>query len=469
MKKQVFNPYLPSYEYVPDGEPHIFNERLYIYGSHDKFNGTDYCENDYVCWSAPLNDLARWKYEGVIFKKEQHPYKLGSNRLFAPDVTKGHDGRYYLYYSVAHSSIMSVAVCDTPAGKYEYYGDVVYESGERLGEKSGDFYQFDPGIFIDDDGRIYLYSGFCPQKERDEEGRLYVGAHVCVLKKDMLTVKASPKVLISRNQECRSGARFFEASSMRKINGIYYFVYSARLTGLHYYFSKYPDKEFTYGGLIHSSSDVGINGHSVENPAYPIGNTHGGIACIGGRYFIFDHRFTNGSSYCRQGVAEPIEIEPSGRIRQVEATSCGLNGGPLLGKGKYPAYIACNLMDANIYETKEEKSAAAFYITQDGEDRECEPGQYLKGMKNGCIVGYKYFDMKDVHKILVSIRGTASGTLRLSLKEKDAYIADIDIRISCNNWVNADTPVIIHNGIHALYFEYEGEGSFDMLEFEFVE
>ena len=46
MKKQAFNPYLPSYEYVPDGEPHVFGDRLYIYGSHDKFNGKRFCEND---------------------------------------------------------------------------------------------------------------------------------------------------------------------------------------------------------------------------------------------------------------------------------------------------------------------------------------------------------------------------------------------------------------------------------------
>ncbi len=37
--KQVFNPYLPLYEYVPDGEPHVFGDRLYIFGSHDAFNG----------------------------------------------------------------------------------------------------------------------------------------------------------------------------------------------------------------------------------------------------------------------------------------------------------------------------------------------------------------------------------------------------------------------------------------------
>ena len=30
MKQQVFNPYLPSWEYIPDGEPRVFNGRLYI-------------------------------------------------------------------------------------------------------------------------------------------------------------------------------------------------------------------------------------------------------------------------------------------------------------------------------------------------------------------------------------------------------------------------------------------------------
>ena len=65
MKKQVFNPYLPSYEYIPDGEPRVFDGRLYIYGSHDRFNGAVYCANDYVCWSAPEDDLSDWRYEEI--------------------------------------------------------------------------------------------------------------------------------------------------------------------------------------------------------------------------------------------------------------------------------------------------------------------------------------------------------------------------------------------------------------------
>lgn len=31
VKNQIFNPYLPSCEYIPDGEPRVFEDRLYIY------------------------------------------------------------------------------------------------------------------------------------------------------------------------------------------------------------------------------------------------------------------------------------------------------------------------------------------------------------------------------------------------------------------------------------------------------
>lgn len=66
---QAYNPYLPSWEYIPDGEPHVFDGRVYVYGSHDRFNAPMFCMNDYVCWSAPVDDLGDWRYEGVIYRK----------------------------------------------------------------------------------------------------------------------------------------------------------------------------------------------------------------------------------------------------------------------------------------------------------------------------------------------------------------------------------------------------------------
>ena len=64
MKTTAVNPYLPFWEHVPDGEPHVFGDRVYIYGSHDRRNGTSFCEEDYVCWSASVDDPGKWTYEG---------------------------------------------------------------------------------------------------------------------------------------------------------------------------------------------------------------------------------------------------------------------------------------------------------------------------------------------------------------------------------------------------------------------
>lgn len=139
MKKQAFNPFLPSWEYIPDGEPHVFGDRIYLYGSHDHFRGYVYCLGDYVCWSAPVDDLGNWRYEGTIYRKEQDPRNTdGKMVLFAPDVAQGPDGRYYMYYIPNLSHIVSVAVCDTPAGKYEFYGFVKHADGSILGEREGD-------------------------------------------------------------------------------------------------------------------------------------------------------------------------------------------------------------------------------------------------------------------------------------------------------------------------------------------
>ena len=100
MSTQAFNPYLPGHEYIPDGEPHVFDGRVYVYGSHDRFAAPMFCMNDYVCWSAPVDDLGNWKYEGVIYRKNQDPKnRLGLRLLFAPDVARGMDGRFYLYYA----------------------------------------------------------------------------------------------------------------------------------------------------------------------------------------------------------------------------------------------------------------------------------------------------------------------------------------------------------------------------------
>ena len=92
-QKQIYNPFLPLTEYIPDGEPHVFGDRVYLFGSHDRAGGDHYCMNDYVAYSAMTTNLKEWKYEGIIYRKNQDPRNAdGSHCLWAPDVVRGSDG-----------------------------------------------------------------------------------------------------------------------------------------------------------------------------------------------------------------------------------------------------------------------------------------------------------------------------------------------------------------------------------------
>ena len=134
------NPYLPGWEYIPDGEPHVFGDRVYVYGSHDAPEGTAYCPGDYVCWSAPVDDLGSWTFEGTIWRKEDDPANVDRTGYGAPDVCRGADGRFYLYYftlSMTSGCIMSVAVCDEPAGRYRYLGPIAKPDGSPFAGEEG--------------------------------------------------------------------------------------------------------------------------------------------------------------------------------------------------------------------------------------------------------------------------------------------------------------------------------------------
>ena len=486
--KQAYNPFLPSYEYIPDGEPYVFEDRIYIYGSHDQFAGKQFCANDYVCWSAPVTDLSDWKYEGVIYRKDQDPMNPdGSHCLYAPDLQKGLDGRYYLYYALDMLGMVSVAVCDSPCGAFSYYGTVMYANGSNVGAEKEDIFQFDPGVFIDDDGRIFLYSGFAPQVDDDTRqqmfgGRRIEGAYCMELEKDMLTVKAEPKVIIpgagyAQGTEFEPHA-FFEASSMRKIRRQYYFIYSsAHGHELCYAVSDKPDGDFSYGGTIVSNGDVFYEGRSMEQALNYTGNNHGSIVEINEQFFIFYHRQTNRHSFSRQACAEPVRICLDGYIPQVEMTSCGLNLAPLRGIGKYEARIACNLMSkdgAAFYSGTCEGPVVAKshpYFTQSGADREGNGDQYIANMQDGSTAGFKYFTPENVNKISVRIRGNGSGCMRIStiqvaIGEEMREAAFVPVSPSSEFYWSASS-FCVPDAPFSLHFSYEGNGEIDFTAFEF--
>lgn len=476
MKKQAYNPYLPSYEYVPDGEPRVFGNRVYVYGSHDRFGGDRFCEGDYVCWSAPVDDLGDWRYEGVIYPANRDPINPeGKMQLFAPDAVRGPDGRYYLYYSLNGSTVVSVAVCDTPAGDFQFYGYVQRPDGTPYGAREGDVSSFDPGVLVDGE-QVYLYTGFAPgpgwlYDMLSQSHRRMEGAYCTQLEPDMKTVRREP-VLIAPSvwREAGTGFEghaFFEASSIRKIGERYYFVYSSILSHeLCYAVSQRPNGDFRFGGTLVSIGDLGLDGNR-EAVNYT-GNTHGGMVELGGQWYIFYHRQTNKQCCARQGCAEPITICPDGSIPQVEVTSCGLNGGPLAGTGCYEARIACNLgfrEPSFGYIAAHEPDTLHPYFTQSGCDREGSPDQYIANMSQGAWCGFKYFDFHGQTSMTVTTRGTGNGELLVSTGRKEPPFARIPIAPS-ESWSESRISFPALHGTLPLFFTFQGEGAMDFQSFE---
>lgn len=379
------NPYLPFDEYIPDCEPRVFNDRVYIYGSHDLidvYGGG--CAGNYEAWSAPVDDLDNWTYEGVLYDKTKDPgYQEGMNMLASDCVEK--DGFYYLYYSPVMNTDgnkIAVAKSDSPAGPFDYYGEVAYEDGTVYDNT------FDPAVLVDDDGRNYLYSG----------GE----SSVVELDDDMLTIIGEPTRLVPRadedassvgcitNPEDLEGHAFYEGSSIRKINGTYYLSWAnEQICQLSYATSDSPTGPYTYRGVIISN-----DGKMTEEDTavYPYGNIHGGLIELNGQWYTFYHRQTNGVESrfwsARQGCADKIEFLEDGSIRRAEMTSIGLSDSPLDPYEENSSFLACYLKPKDEAQTSNNgygPYTKQFAVNLHG----------ISNLTNNSAAGFKYFDFGD--------------------------------------------------------------------------
>lgn len=458
MNRKLCNPYLPMNEYIPDGEPHIFGDRLYIFGSHDAAGGDKFCPLDYVVWSAPMDDLSNWYCHGEIYTRNQDPNNVnGDLYLYAPDVVQGNDGKYYLYYCMGLIPQISVAVSDQPAGKYKYLGKVQYPNGLPYEDNM----PFDPAI-INDEGRFYLYYGFTPPFPIHGKIPIECDGCSCIeLEDDMLTVKGVRNMVIPSREHAKNttfeGNAYFEAPSIRKIKNQYYLVYaSEKAHTLCYAISSKPNQDFVYGGAIISNGDVGLNGRSEEHAVWPTANNHGGIIEINHELYIFYHRHTHGTMFSRQGCVEKINLNKNGFIEQVEMTSMGMSKEPLAAKGEYQAAIACNLWNKDGAQSPKFGKVNLDVPSVISYENE----QIITHIDHESVVGYKYFEFFGRGRIGVMYRGNGKGKLSISYILGGPIIAEILFQYS-DQWTTGWSDFEIY-GRQAIYFQYQGSGIFDL-------
>ena len=103
---------------------------------------------------------------------------------------------------------------------------------------------------------------------------------------------------------------------------------------------------------------------------------------------------------------------------------------------------------------------------QDGRDGDENVG-YIGNVTNSTTAGFKYFDCKGVKKIRLAARGYGNGTFEIKTKWDGEVLATVTVGYT-NVWEDYVTDINIPDGVHALYFRYNGGGNIHFKEFELI-
>lgn len=284
----------PSAHVWPDG-------RMWLYTSHDEECQADFHMKDWHAFSS--SDLVNWTAHGAVLSVKD--LKWADDYAWAPDAAYK-NGKYYLVFPAGtgvkdrqnpRNSTkwmgIGIAESDSPAGPFQ---DMI---GAPLWRQP---YANDPALFIDDDGRAYLYV--------HASGADY---HVVEMADDMRSVKGGLQKMDMGGYEPK-----MEGPWVFKRGGLYYFTMPEGNRVLSYYTAKSPKGPWAYRGVIMEAEG---------------GNNHHSIVQYQGQWILFYHRWLETpEAACnktqRHVAAEYLHFNEDGTIRKIERTTAGVGDLP---------------------------------------------------------------------------------------------------------------------------------------------
>lgn len=312
------NPIIPGY--FADPTVKKFGDTYYIYATTDGNGGgfgpsQVWVSKDFVNWS--LQDM-NWP--------TTHYY-------WAPDVTKGNDGKYYMYY--CQPVVIFGAAAATPVGPWTS----LLPDGVPIVKNFlvPNVITLDGQTFRDDDGKFYMYWGTWGIYPNH-------GCGVGLMNPDM---KSFGKLAQIPNTVAKD---FFEAPFMFKRNGIYYLTYSS---------GRCEDESYRVQYVMSKTGPMGPFVYGKNNPILVTnaeGTVHGpghqSVLQEGNDFYLIYHRHNNphsGGGFHRQIAADKMEFDENGNILTIKPTHKGIG------------YLSRNVNpDANLAFGKAVKASSSY-------------------------------------------------------------------------------------------------------------
>lgn len=286
--------------FTADPSGHVWADgKMYIYTSHDEECQKDFYMKDWYAFSS--TDLVNWENHGPILKIKD--LKWADNFAWAPDAAYK-NGKYYFVFPAGTGDKnredpsksnkwmgIGIAESDSPTGPFK---DMI---GAPLWTKP---YANDPALFVDDDGKTYLYF----------HGASY-DYRVVEMADDMRSIKGDFVKMDMGGYEPK-----MEGPWVFKRQGMYYFVMPEGNRVLSYYMSNLPKGPWKYKGVFMEKEG--------EN------NNHPSVVEYKGQWILFYHRHLDvAGSACekkkRHVAAEFLNFNEDGTIQKVQRTTEGVS------------------------------------------------------------------------------------------------------------------------------------------------
>ncbi len=381
-KEYASNPVITSI-FTADPSAHVWEDgRIYIYSSHDMDppRGCDLMDHYHVFSSE---DMVNWRDEGEILSSAEVSWgRTEGGFMWAPDCAFK-NGTYYFYYPHPTGEWnetwkVGVATSNSPAANFKDQGYI---------EGLGGFAMIDPCVFVDEDGRSYIYYG--------GGGRCQGGE----LNDDMMSLKG--EMLDMEGLE-----DFHEATWVFKEKGIYYLTYADNNNGanqMRYAMSKNPLGPWEYKGIFLEPTGCDT--------------THGSVVKYKGQWYLFYHdQSLSGQGNLRTVCIDYLNFNEDGTIKTVIQTKEGVKklvedtsnvrekNNIRISSGTVNIYKAADAIlsgNAVINVTEQEKAI----VLMNGEDASIEFNQVdgVKGQRAALKI--HYFTQENLAKIQLEVNG----------------------------------------------------------------
>lgn len=427
--------------YTADPAPMVSGDTLYVYTGHDedKLVSNFYTMNEWKCYST--KDMVNWTDHGTVLSL--NTFSWAKDRAWAPHCIE-RNGKFYLYAPIHRKNggmVIGVAVSNSPTGPFE----------DALGKPLvdiGDWFTFDPTVYIDDDGQAYMYFGN-PQLRYVKLNEDMISYDKTVGKNGIVDVEMNESGFgekVETSSEKRS-CSYGEAPWFYKRSNLYYMVYAGFAPNggsehLAYSTSKSPTGPWEYRGIF-----MPTQGGCYTN--------HPGIVDFMGHSYLFYHnqKLTGGGSYHRSVAVEEFKYNKDGTIPTINMTTAGTDA----------------IASLNPYQwTEAETFAWGTNIKVEGSKDE---GINLCDIKNGSSIKIKNVDFgeKGAVSFRAAIASECGGSVELHLDSAtgpNIGTLNFDQTDGVYSFKIFRTDVTNTKGVHDLFMVFKGESTDTIAKFD---